>query len=227
MKNRIYIIFILIPVYSFCQKSNFEKMDSLKIDSIALRWINTDTIQFDDYVITEFNKIEFAKNRILNARISKKISYFEEKIVKINKEIGHLRDSMITELQTSGNLEYKFKITDILFEIADSVSTKFLFDNINIAYNSQAWHSDVWEQYPIAKLLYTHSYFNWSFLKYIENRIVDSSIEDPMDYFYASFLKNIFQNNNEFLYIYLHGLIQQHPNNSILLNNIILIKNSL
>lgn len=226
MKNILFSLLTLVTLPTFCQNLNFDKMDSLKIDSIALRWINTDSIHFDDEIIKEFGKIEIAKNRLLNTRISTKISYFKEKRIQLVKEIEHLRDSMITELQISDNLEYKVKIVHILFEIGDSTTTKFLFDNINIVYDPQVWHSDIWEQYPIAKLLNKHSYINFNFLKYIHPILINSYIDDPMDFFYASFLKNIFQNQDEFLYVYLHNLIRQYPNNSILKNNITSIKNS-
>lgn len=154
-----------------------------------------------------------------------KFSHFGKRLELLETERRQIRDSIIQTLPGVQNFTDKMELVNVLFQIGDSVSLEFLFANLDLVFNAGAWHSNTWGQYPIAGLLSRNARGNLSYYPYIRHEICKGEIIDDNLYFMADMLANIFLEEMEILYISLHKLLQQHPENKMLETNIRNIKN--
>jgi hypothetical protein len=213
-------------------QSNHIKIDSLYIDSLAKILIETGSLEsYGLLSVQEADMLWVQKDKLLKAPKEEKVRKLQSQVDYLEKERCITRDSIIVEITNSNDRNHKLALAKMLLQIGDSTSLQYLFSHIEKVYNSGAWHSNFFGQYPIAQMLYNSAENNMQYYAHILNEIktkdFDKIHEPPLIYFYTEFLKRVFANREDLLYIYLHLLLQENKSNEILKSNILSIKNTL
>jgi len=227
MPLSISLILLLLPACLFGQAKNLVSSDSLRLDSLAKQLIRTGELDLNTLSNSEMDKV-FEIRRLLESRAAQsRLDLIQEKLSGLEKERQQLRDSIITSLPLAKENATKLRLAGMLIQIGDSVSLQYLVTHLDIVFVAEAWHSNTWGQYPLAKMLCQDAKNNMSYYSHIRDELGEKVLEDPIQYFYAEMLSSIFRGEEEILYINLNKLVQQFSENETLKTNVQTIKNIL
>lgn len=220
------LIILLMPAYLYGQPTTTVS-DSLRIDSLAKHLMRTGELKLDQLSNREMDSVFETRDKLERNATQSQLDRIQENLSRLEKERQMLRDSILTALPLTKDNTAKLRLAGMLIQIGDSVALHYLVTHMTIIFIAEAWHSNTWGQYPLAKMLCQDAKNNRSYYTHIRDELGKTVLEDPVHYFYAEMLSNIFSGESEMLYISLNKLMQKFPENDTLKTNVQTIKNIL
>gem|GEM_PF-5436205 len=216
-----------MPACLYGQPTNPALADSLRLDSLAKRLTRTGELELNKLSNREMDYVLEIKSSLESHVAQSQLDLLQKKLSWLENERQRLRDSIITALPLAKANATKLQLTSMLLQIGDSVSLQYLVTHMDIVFVTEAWHSNTWGQYPLAKMMCQNAKKNMTYYPHIYDELGKKLLKDPINYFYAEMLSSIFSGEEEILYFRLDKLLEQFPENDILGANLQSIKNIL
>lgn len=218
------IALLLFPVALHGQSVNLTLSDSLRFDSLAKHLILTGEFNFNRLSSYETDMVLKTRDFLMHHADDVLSDKYRNQLNDLDRQRQQLRDSVILSFGQVEKKSSKLVLGEVLIRIGDSVSIQFLSAHFHAVFNTNAWHSDTWAQYPLAALMFENSRFKTSWFLPLSANMKEIRLDFENRYFYSEILNRMFIDEEEILLIKLDNLLQQNLENEILEANICYIK---